>query len=217
MSEIAFPTEGIILLRNLAANNDRPWFAAHKPEIEAHVLRPAHELLDYLAGQLEEKFGGTFQGKVYRIHRDVRFSKDKTPYTPYVRLSLSRTGEECQRSAAFHYSFEADRYIVGAGIWEFSSESLARFREALFMPPRSGYLDEVLKGLEAQGARISEPELARMPKGIPPGGDPIHMRRKGLTAWIETPFLESLPPVRRDDILKRTGELGPLFEWLSTV
>jgi uncharacterized protein (TIGR02453 family) len=217
MSDVAFPAEGTVLLRELSDHNDREWFAAHKQEIEANVLQPAHEVRQMLSEHLGSRFGGAFDGKVYRLHRDLRFSKDKRPYTPYVRLSVLRAGDDCRHVPALHVSFEPDSFKIGAGIWEFAPEKLERFRQGLLSPEQRHDLDALLSRLSSSGASIPEPELSRLPKGISATVDSIHFRRKGLTAWCESPNAAIPAAVRNEEILERVETLLPLFKWLDAV
>lgn len=215
MSEVAFSARGTALLRELAENNEREWFTAHKPEIEAHVLGPANDLLAALTAEFESVWGEPFQGKVFRIYRDVRFSKDKTPYNPYVRLSLSRIGEDCEHTPAFHFSFEVDHYVVGTGIWAFTADDLTRFRDSISKPETLASLEGVLGPIRSSGGRIPEPELARLPKGLSESTDPVHARRKGITAWRDVPFEGPPRDVSREELRAHVAGLRPLFDWLS--
>ncbi len=76
-----FPNEGLTFLAGLALNNDRAWFSAHKADYKDHVEGPAKCLLEALTPILSDLTGQPMGGKIFRIHRDVRFSKDKTPGT----------------------------------------------------------------------------------------------------------------------------------------
>ena len=96
MSEVpafpGFPKEGLSFLENLARNNNREWFEAHRQEYLSQVLEPAQAFVLALGERLKAISSGIAYdtrpkgGSILPIHRDVRFSKDKTPYNPRARV-----------------------------------------------------------------------------------------------------------------------------------
>src|SRR5262245_55749499 len=74
-----FPPETMTFLADLKANNTRDWFAAHRPVYEHAFLAPAEAFTQAIAAPLEALAGRPVSAKIFRIHRDVRFSKDKSP------------------------------------------------------------------------------------------------------------------------------------------
>ncbi|MBS1700484.1 MAG: DUF2461 domain-containing protein [Armatimonadetes bacterium] len=204
---MSFPESGRRFLRELELNNNRDWFNAHKAEYETEVKGPSEEFFEDVQQGLADLRGEEFGGKLYRIYRDVRFSKDKTPYTPYVRMSFWRMPEESGLCRAFHASIEPDRLTVGTGVWEFDSERLAAFRQSV------DELPAVLDALVEMGARIPEPELARVPKGFDaalPLAD--HYRRKGISAWFDHEL--DREAIEASLALDGMRKLTPLYDWL---
>lgn len=175
-----FPEAGITYLFDLAANNNREWFAENKATLESQLLAPARLLCQDLEKYLETLTGTAFASKLYRMHRDLRFSADKTPYSTHLHISfLGPTG-----SCAWHLGIDNKSVTVGAGVFEFSTEQLQGFR-ALASQSGSAIADS-LAHLASTGARIEEPEVKRVPNGYP-ADQPFSdlFRRKGLTAWID--------------------------------
>lgn len=175
-----FPAEGVRFLAELAANNNREWFSAHRSEFEEFVNKPSHEFFAGFKKQLASSLGTEMDGKLYRIYRDVRFSKEKTPYSPHVRFSVWEENTDPKTDCCFHTSIEPDRQVIGVGIWAFSPERLQRFRDQV----ESGGLDKMLERLGP--IRLSEPEFKRIPKDV--NGKSDHFRRKGLTLWKDIPW-----------------------------
>ncbi len=175
-----FPKAGVEFLAQLSIHNDREWFAEHKSEFERTVQEPSKAVFYAFQEHLALLTGSPMDGKLFRIYRDVRFSKDKTPYSPYVRFSAWKAGLDLGTACCFFASIEADRQVLGVGMWEFSATALSSFR--------SRVLDgEVDRAIPAWGPlRIPEPELKRLPKDVV--GDSDHYRRKGLTLWIDLPW-----------------------------
>ena len=92
MNEPSFGPELFSFLEDLAANNDREWFAANKRRYEEHLLEPALAFIEDFAPRLEQ-ISPHFRadprpngGSLFRIYRDTRFSKDKTPYKTNVGI-----------------------------------------------------------------------------------------------------------------------------------
>ncbi len=74
-----FPKEAIYFLAELQKNNDREWFGQNKTRYKESVEAPANDFLQVMTGKMRPLIGGPVKGKTFRIHRDVRFSRDKTP------------------------------------------------------------------------------------------------------------------------------------------
>lgn len=218
MSE--FPREGYEFFGELAGNNNREWFEAHKREYAKFVKNPGAEIVDELTGLVSREFGEEFGSKIYRIHRDVRFSKDKTPYNTYFRATLMplRAGERkgCDR-AALHFSIEVDEVIAGVGMFDVQGDQLARYRELVADPVSGGELVEIVDRLKAVGGRMDEPELKRVPAGFEVEGlreDLI--RRKGLALWIHEPGIHAAGSVVvAADVLGMFLKVRDLYGWMQ--
>jgi len=83
-----FPKAGVKFLKDLEKNNSRDWFTGNKKIYEEVLKVPAEMFLAEVQQGLEKKLGGEVVAKLFRIHRDVRFSKDKTPYNTHVRMAF---------------------------------------------------------------------------------------------------------------------------------
>ncbi len=176
-----FPAGALRFLTDLKANNTRDWFAAHKAEFETLIKHPAQAFAADVAGVLQDLTGQTHDSKVFRIHRDVRFSKDKTPYNSHVHIawSLAKGGP------AWFFGLTPEALTFGCGVMAFDKPGLARFRDHV-LGPNGAALADVTEALHGQGARISAPELKRVPAGC----DKDHpraelLRHKGLTVWFD--------------------------------
>lgn len=161
----------------LAANNDRDWFAAHKGDYEAAVKRPAQLLLDEVSAALTRDLGLSAKPKLYRVHRDVRFSKDKTPYNTHLHMQWSML------DSPVCYLFGASQSYckLGVGAMVFPKASLPVWRERVDAgDPVVAEVD----ALAAAGWPLSQPELKRVPSPYPqdhPQADLL--KRKGLILW----------------------------------
>ena len=118
-------------LRQLAANNDRDWFAANKQRYEASRHNVA-EFSDELIQRLKRTdLISTENGKksLFRIYRDVRFSKNKDPYKTSIAGSYTRDGRA--RRGGYYFQFSPTENLVGGGFYGIERDDLQRIREEL--------------------------------------------------------------------------------------
>lgn len=172
-------------LGRLGANNDRQWFEAHRADYETHVKRPGEAFAQALASQLDAATGEAHEYRIFRIHRDVRFSKDKRPYNAHLHISFSPEGGCKEGGPAWMFGLDPGGLTLGAGIFAFSAPRLDNWR-ALVAAPEGASVAELIDGLHAEKVRVGKPELKRVPAPYPadhPRADLL--RRKGLTAWID--------------------------------
>jgi uncharacterized protein (TIGR02453 family) len=207
----------------LARNQRRDWFEAHRQEYEQGWLAPMKALLAEVREQIEPFFRheALAPPKVFRIHRDVRFSKDKSPYKTHIGgyLAIDGGGQGPSAPAALYVHVGARELFVAAGQYMMDGPQLARFREAIVDARQGGALASLLRKLTRAGfAAGSHDMLQRVPRGF----DPDHpraelLRRKGL--------IVSFPTARREIMVSRTlvpwlvthtKRAAPLVEWLAS-
>ena len=178
-----FPPDTVPFLKDLKANNKRDWFQASKPRYEAAYKAPAAAFCAAMTFRLQAETGDVHTAKVFRINRDIRFSKDKTPYNTYLHILFRREGA---RGGLF-FGLQTDGLVLGVGVMGFDKGQLAAYRDAV--ADRQGeQLAEIIAKLIATGARMDEPALKRVPKGF----DPEHprgdfLKHKSLTIWHDMP------------------------------
>ena len=155
-----FPRETIAFLTDLGANNEKAWFEAHRAGYERCFVDPALALVEALAPVAAtltppHKAEARLNGSLRRIHRDVRFSKDKTPYNPQIHL-IFWTGSHPNRSAGIHLVLGPQGLGYGAGHWAFEPDALARYRAALGDPEKRHALEDALRKAAAVGCTLGE-------------------------------------------------------------
>jgi len=209
--------------RALARNQRRDWFEAHRDEYEQGWLAPMKALLS----QVRERIEGVFPlqpltVKVFRIHRDVRFSKDKSPYKThiggYVATEAERSGPSATAVLYFHVG--VGELFAASGQYMMDGPQLAHFRAALLDERSGGELSAILKKLTRAGFEIgSHDALQRVPRGI----DPDHpradlLKRKGLiVSFPATPRALLVQPALADWLVRHTKRAAPLVEWLGSL
>ena len=190
---------------DLRANNTRDYFEAHKATYNAEIKKPAELFADLFAEDLARLTGAAYKPKVFRIHRDVRFSKDKTPYNTHLHLLWSNPSQTVTPSWFFGAS--PDYVLLGMGVMGLEKDSLATFRA---MVDRRGddLTDAMETAAEALGARLSDwgPEpLKRVPKPFDqdhPHGDLLRRKSFAITADLASGWQD-------DGLLKTLGMMAP--------
>jgi uncharacterized protein (TIGR02453 family) len=163
-----FPAEGLRFLRELAANNDPVWFKPRREDYEALVRGPMVALvadLLTLAAARKLPLTGEPPKAVFRIHRDVRFAKDKRPYKAHCGASLSRTGAKLA-PGLFYIHVEPGGCFVAAGFWHPEPPLLNRLRQKILAFPEV-FLD-VVRAVDANGMPLEPDEegVKRLPRGF---------------------------------------------------
>ena len=211
----SFPPEALSFLSDLKANNTKDWFAENKATYEEQVKEPGKQFADAMALALRELTGCDHGSKVFRIHRDVRFSKDKTPYNAHLHIAFMPQGQLGQPPMWF-FGLSPDKLSLGCGVFQYDKNALLEFRSAM-AGPKGAELIQLTTELRAAGIRIGGPDLKRMPTGF--DKDHPHeaaLRLKGFAAWID--IQEPVFAIERN-LVKRTtklfDQLMPVFRLLS--
>lgn len=212
-----FPPQAMRFLRDLKANNDRGWFQAHRETYEAAIRDPAQAFVAAVRPGLEDLAGHPLDAKIFRMHRDVRFSKDKSPYNAHLHIGFSDAAMTVREGGSgFYAGLETDRLVLGAGMFEVAGAALDAFRAAIDRAGEGEVLAAIVADLAAAGFRIEGAELKRTPapyRADHPRADLL--RRKGLTAWCETTDVGLIcSPALMEFCEETFRALQPLHAWL---
>lgn len=203
-------------LSGLKANNNREWFTEHKKSYEAAVKKPTKAFSDLVAAELEQLTGKPHKPKIFRINRDIRFSKDKTPYNTHIHISWMPVGGGAG-APAFMFGLSTEYCTVGCGTFEFPKPMLERYRETI-AGARGEELGQTIDSLVADGYRLNEPALKRIPAGFPADHPRAALSlHKGLALWrdFEGPQSATEPDLMRN-CLGHFENLLPFWRFLST-
>lgn len=121
-------------LRELREHNEREWFNANKARFEGEVKEPSLAFVEDFELLLAE-VSPHFKGKLFRIHRDTRFAKDKTPYKTHTGLHFRHESAEDAHSLGFYLHLEPDNCFAGVGVWRPEGAALKAIREAIAARP----------------------------------------------------------------------------------
>ena len=218
-----FPPETSVFLRDLTANNTREWLAGHREDYELFYIEPALAFIATLGPRLQEfapgtKFEPRANGSLLRIHRDVRFSKDKTPYKTHLDLWFWQGQAKGYTMPGFFFRMEADSLILGGGMHHFSKEILEAYRAAILDPTLGGDLADILEEIK-DTYPVGGATLKRVPRGFDSNHERAGLlRHEALYAGYEGPLPRAVQaPGLIDFCVGHFKALWPLVRWLTRV
>lgn len=216
---VGFSAEAFMFLSNIETNNNREWFLANKEFFKIELEAPTKTLLENLKASLIVMTDREMDGKIFRFYRDVRFSKDKSPYKTNMRMLVYPEGRTQNNSGdipIFYISIEAENIRLGVGTMVFDKTTLERFRRAMIDTEQSAEFLDILNPLLAKGFTVNEPPLKRVPSGF----DKKHpnaewLKRKGMAVWFdfETDKLKGVKSV--SNILEIFNQCQDFYDWLK--
>ena len=216
----SFDAETLRFLKDLAANNERPWFAAHKHRYDRHVLEPALSFIEAMAPAVQKisrhfvasaKRSG---GSLMRVYRDTRFARDKAPFKTNIGIQFRHERGKDVHAPGFYVHIEPGGCFLGAGIWHPEPSALAAIRMEIVDQPR--LWKRVRDGRAfRKHFELAGEKLAKAPRGFPP--DSPHaddLRRKDFIASCALTDREVLGPRFARQVGERFATASPLMEFL---
>jgi uncharacterized protein (TIGR02453 family) len=127
-------------LDELASHNRKEWFDANRSDYEDHYVEAAKSFVEAIGPRLRKLTPGLIaepriNGAIMRINRDVRFSKDKTPYKTNVGIQFRHSAGKDVHAPGLYLHIEIDEVFLGSGIWRPEAEGLANIRKAMIDSP----------------------------------------------------------------------------------
>ncbi len=171
MSFTAFPKASLDFLARIRRNNTKEWFEAHRDEYESLILEPSRLCTVELGEHLQALVPTInaipkVNGSLFRIYRDVRFSKDKTPIKSRIGLIFWQGHGRRMQSSAFYLHFSPDELFVAVGIRGFSPQMLDCYREYIKVARHRETLHTILESMRSQGFSVPEPKYKRLPRSF---------------------------------------------------
>jgi len=164
-----FSKETFHFLTELKANNDRAWFADNKSRYEADLKNPALRLIEDFGPELK-KLSPHFMAtprSLFRIYRDTRFGKDKSPYKTAAGIHFRHERSKNAHAPGFYLHIEPGEVFVGVGIWRPESPALRAIRE--YIAEDGAAWKRASRGKKFMGAfELQGDSLKRPPKGFDP-------------------------------------------------
>ncbi len=203
-------------LKKLDSNNNREWFTENKKEYElarAHMENFADELL-YGLQQIDDIETSTGKKSLYRIYRDVRFSKDKTPYKKSMSGSFKRA--TVAKRGGYYFHIEPGTIMIGGGFWGPNKEDLQLLRDQIAQDSQP--LRSVLtsQGFKANFGSLLGEQLKTAPKGFPKDHEEIDLLRyKQFIVRKDFSEKDALSEGFSDKVVEGLAAMIPFFDVMS--
>jgi uncharacterized protein (TIGR02453 family) len=221
-----FRTQALTFFRQLKRRNTRSWFEAHRAVYEEevrHPLRALVEELDVSLARFAPEIVGDPRRSIFRIHRDVRFSRDKSPYKTHAACWLYHidagrgVGGEAQGGAGFYFQLSPGDCLLGAGIWMPPRDALNRLREALAEAPDRFESIVLAPAFRRRfGALDEDAMLKRLPRGYTESHPAARwLRHQSFTAGRVLTEREALSPRLAPMLARDFAALTPFVRWLN--
>lgn len=221
-----FRPAAVTFLKQLKRNNTKAWFESHRPVYERELREPFKALVeevDVRLARIAPEIIGDPRRSLFRINRDIRFSRDKSPYKSnagcwfYHRDAGRGVGSDAEGGGAgFYFHFEPGRFFVAGGIWMPPRPALNKIREAMAEDPRSLARIVDAPAFKRRFSLSDEAMLTRLPRGYEPG-HPAERWLRLQSFTVSRTLTEkqvtgnALPGV----IAKEFAAMTPLVRWLN--
>jgi len=209
-------------LRDLKKNNNKPWFDANRSRYDA-----SKKDFEVFIQAVIDSFGkkdksiSLLKAKecLFRINRDVRFSKDKSPYKTNFGASINKGGRKAMNSAGYYIHLEPGQCFIGGGIYQPMPDELKKLRQEIdysFKDFKKIIDSKKFKSLYGELDKSPEFLLSRVPKGYEPDNPAAeYLRMKSYIAMVEIKDEE----LTSQDLIKKTvtafETLQPLIQFIN--
>lgn len=168
---LGFSKKSLAFLKELRENNTKEWFEDHKHIYEEYILEPNRAFVLEMGEHIQALVPTInalpkINGSMYRIYRDIRFAKDKTPMKTHTGVIFWQGNAKRTQSANFYTRATPEEYVIGAGIRRFDTALLSTYREYIQDITHADRLFAILQECKKMGYDIIEPSYKRFPRGF---------------------------------------------------
>jgi len=217
-----FPEEGVEFLLELKRNNNRQWFEANRESFDTFLMQPARSLVVSLGDRLREiaprvTADPRTNKSIFRIFRDTRFSKDKSPYKTHLGLFCWEGARPKMECPGFYFHLEPPELLLGVGLYMFPKDLIDPYRASV-VDPKHG--EQLLRALDPI---LSEKDYAlggKHYKRVPSGSDKDHpsaeyLLYNGLFGGYTVPIPRAIHTSDLPDFcMEHYRRMLPLHRWL---
>ena len=216
-----FPKETLAFLEGLSANNNKEWFDAHRADYDAYWVEPAKQFVEAAGEALADiapriEAQPRVNGSIFRVNRDTRFSKDKSPYKGHLDFWFWE-GDRRAAVSGFYLRITPTQLGIGAGAHGFDKDRLAAYRRAVVDEKSGPALVRAVGTVEGSGWPVMGAKYKQLPRGF--GAEDEHeerfLRYGALWCGKDTDVPASLHTRRLVSYaMTRWAKLEPLHRWL---
>jgi uncharacterized protein (TIGR02453 family) len=220
MSFDGFPRGTFTFLRGLRDHNEKAWFEDHRGDFERYWMAPARECVEALGPKLRKVAPGIqyepkVNGSIFRINRDVRFSKDKSPYKTNLDLWFWHGSRSGWDAPGIFIRIAPDLVMVGVGMHGLTPPQLEVYRRAVVDGRKGAALVKAADAVQAAGYEVGGATRKKVPRGF----DPAHPRVQFLlhdALWAEFRGKPAMAQTAEfvDACAEHAARMWPLGVWL---
>ena len=221
MKKSHFTPEFFKFFRDLKKNNNRPWFQTNKERYEKTVRNPLLDFIGELGPPLRKVSkhlivdNSPSGGSMFRIYRDTRFSKDKTPYKTHASAHFRAAANKDIHSPGYYLHLAPDEVFSGGGIWHPEAPVLAQIRNFLANHPKE-YKSIISSKTFKSFCTLEGEKLQRPPKGFNPEHELIeHLKYKDFTFFTSFSEKEACSPHFLASYVEACAAAVPYMAYLS--
>jgi len=173
-NEILFPQSTIKFLTALSKNNNKEWFEKNRMRYDFELLQPAMQFVIDLGEKLLDLSPNInaipkIDKSIFRLYRDVRFSKNKTPFKTNLGLYFWEGRGKKMECSGFYFHIEPKLFFLGTGMYMFTNDQLKKYREIVSDPSRGKQLNDILaKLLKNKKFNLGGKTYKKTPRGFNP-------------------------------------------------
>jgi uncharacterized protein (TIGR02453 family) len=217
-----FPRECVKFYRELKANNSKSWFTEHKDEYNEYVLEPARLFVVEMGERLRAlspaiQADPRIDKSIFRIFRDTRFSKDKSPYKTHLGIWFWEGSGDRMECSGFYMHVEPPNLMLAAGLYRFPAHVVDEYRHSVVDGVHGVALEKAVRAVTRNpDCRVGKESFKRVPRGF----DPDHkranyLRHDTLYCWTESRIPKELySETALDYCFREFRSFLPLHEWL---
>ena len=214
------PDDFFRFFEELRTNNNRDWFNDNKARYCESVVNPVSEFIVCIAPQLKKisphyiADPRPYRGSMFRIHRDARFSRDKSPYKTHAGVQFRHEAGRDAHAPGFYLHLDPDGLFFGGGVWKPPGPALNRIRNHIVDNARSWSRIRNAKLLQASGGIRGE-ELKRPPRGFDADHRHVNdLRKKSFYVAVDTPAKRALDTAFVDEVAAGFRLAAPMVRFI---
>lgn len=216
-----FSDETVRFFEDLKVNNTKEWFNTNRERYDNGVIAPAREFVVAMGEKLHSISPDIVaipktDKSIFRIHRDTRFSPNKSPYKTHQGIFFWEGGGKKLENSGFYFHIEPPNLMLGVGLHVFPKQYLAPYREAVADETLGGNIREILAAIESKNYTYGGSHYKRVPRGYNddhPGAELL--KHNGLYSSFTTEFPEEFYSEGLVDYCFNIfKDMAPLHQWL---
>ncbi len=216
-----FPLNTLAFLKKLSKNNNKEWFEENRESFNSDFLQPALQFVVDLGEKLKTIAPDIMavpkvDKSIFRLHRDVRFSKDKSPYKTNLGIYFWEGRRKKMECSGLYFHIDPKTYFLGAGMYMLSNDLLKTYREKIYDPVLGKELNAIIKKVMKKGKfGLGGKTYKRVPKGYDPEYPYAdYLLYSGFYIYYEGKNMDDLVKDPVSFSFKIYKDMLPVHQWL---